>query len=227
MLKKYWPHLVILLLIAALWWVCNEPANPAQPVTAKQQALPAPQPRVYTNSKTGTVHTETKVVQAERDVHLSSYYESLLADMKAELKLKDKQIDRLTGILALTEGTISMKHDTLRVADSGSIAFSYADDFLQLAGVTGPEETSINYSLRDSIHLVSYWKQQGLFGKRELYVNGYSKNPATTLVGLQQVKITPPPPKKWAIGLQLGYGAGATGLGPYIGIGISRNLIRF
>lgn len=34
-------------------------------------------------------------------------------------------------------------------------------------------------------------------------------------------------PKKWGIGIQAGYGIGRNGLQPYVGVGVSYNLIRF
>ena len=34
-------------------------------------------------------------------------------------------------------------------------------------------------------------------------------------------------PKKWGIGIQAGYGVGRNGLQPYVGVGVSYNLIRF
>ncbi|MEG2121065.1 MAG: hypothetical protein RRZ64_03290, partial [Rikenellaceae bacterium] len=34
-------------------------------------------------------------------------------------------------------------------------------------------------------------------------------------------------PKRWGIGLQVGYGIGTNGLQPYLGVGLSYNVIRF
>lgn len=34
-------------------------------------------------------------------------------------------------------------------------------------------------------------------------------------------------PKKWGVGVQVGYGVGRNGLQPYVGVGVSYNLIRF
>lgn len=39
--------------------------------------------------------------------------------------------------------------------------------------------------------------------------------------------IQKPNPKKWGIGIQVGYGASEDGLSPYIGIGVTYSLIRF
>lgn len=38
---------------------------------------------------------------------------------------------------------------------------------------------------------------------------------------------TKPRPKRWGIGIQAGYGASRDGLSPYIGVGLTYNLIRF
>lgn len=58
-------------------------------------------------------------------------------------------------------------------------------------------------------------------------------NPDTRVTGLKTYRVPAPPPKKWAIGLQTGYGfviSPATQRitpGPYIGIGVTKTLIRF
>ena len=52
-------------------------------------------------------------------------------------------------------------------------------------------------------------------------------NPHVKITELESVKFDLPKPKKFGIGIQTGYGIGKNGIGPYIGIGISYNIIRF
>ena len=51
--------------------------------------------------------------------------------------------------------------------------------------------------------------------------------PRTEYKYIANTEIMREKPKKWGLGVQAGYGIGRNGLQPYIGVGISYNLIRF
>ena len=64
----------------------------------------------------------------------------------------------------------------------------------------------------------------------EAWISGYRPKldsirlfPKVPVVTIQQS----PPPKRWGIGIQVGAGAGKEGLTPYVGIGISYNILTF
>lgn len=59
------------------------------------------------------------------------------------------------------------------------------------------------------------------------FVSGY--NPRLDSIRIYERKVIPATskPKKWGLGVHLGYGVSNHGLTPYIGIGVSYNLIRW
>lgn len=244
-IKKYWPVLIVLLLLALLVKLITDPVTPeATPNNSGKQAV-LQEPKSYVDSKTGTVHTETKVAQAKQDQSLHSYYQKMIADLKSQLRLKEKQIETITTASIRSEGTAILKRDSVpmapNISDSSAshIAtdmepaifksyWTYADKWMYMRGELVGDSLSIDYRTEDSIALVTYWKKRGWFGPRELYINGFTMNPKSKVYGLQSVKVSPGvKPPKWGIGLNVGYGITATGLSPYIGVGLSRNFIRF
>lgn len=93
------------------------------------------------------------------------------------------------------------------------------------------------------LHLVGFdtltvvWKDTtiGRFFNRKKYLqlDVSLANPDTRITGLKSYRIPPPPPKKWAIGLQFGYSGyfdvrrQRLGFAPTIGVGVTKTLIRF
>jgi opacity protein-like surface antigen len=54
-----------------------------------------------------------------------------------------------------------------------------------------------------------------------------STNPFIAINKIKSVEIDAPKPQKWSLGLQGGYGITNNGFSPYVGIGISRSVLRF
>ena len=52
-------------------------------------------------------------------------------------------------------------------------------------------------------------------------------NPYSSTEELKAYKLKMPKPKRFGLGIQGGYGIGGYGLTPYIGIGLSYNIINF
>jgi len=227
---KILPWIIVAVLVAALVKLCTPDKPVTKPAHTSRELTNLQAPKLQ-RSVSGTVHTENKAVQADRDVWLHDYYKSLLADMQQKLNLKEKQIQQLTAASSLTEGQVITKVDTVHVyGDTGHFEnhFTYADRWLYLRGKIIDDQLELDYRITDSIQLVSFTKRKWFLGKRESYVSGFSLNPKTTLQGLQQVKLNGSiEPKKWGIGIQAGYGITGAGLSPYVGIGITRTLIRF
>lgn len=226
---KILPWLIVVVLLCLLGWLCNSDSPDTKPAHTREQTNP-PAPKLQ-RSVSGTVITENKAVQANRDVWQNEYYKSLYEELKEQLKLKDKQIEQLTAVGSYTEGQATAKIDTVQIyGDTGHFEnhFTYADKWLYLRGKVVDDALELDYRITDSIQLVTYTKRKWFLGRRETFVSGFSLNPKTRLEGLQQVKLTESiKPKKWAIGLQAGYGFNGAGLSPYVGIGVTRTLIRF
>lgn len=61
------------------------------------------------------------------------------------------------------------------------------------------------------------------------WVSGYNPMLDSIEVYSTTTTITPPKPrrKRWGIGVQAGYGLGRNGMQPYVGVGVSYNLVNF
>ncbi|WP_438946679.1 DUF6549 family protein [Sediminibacterium sp.] len=242
--KNNWYKILIATVLLVAIVVCTYRAcNHAQPVSttsAKSKVIPKQIPKSYI-APSGTVHTETKVVQAEHDNLLEEYYMKLLADAKKELAIKDKQLKDVIAASITTEGTITFPIYREEEPSIDSAArpikvydcpediryFQYKDKFIKLVGRVDQDSIDVSYKVEDSIHLVTYWKRKNFLSAKELYVNGFSTNPNTNIKGLQMVKINQATPKKWAVGINAGYYFDGSGFRPGIGIGLTKTIFRF
>lgn len=215
---------------------CNHP-QPVATSSANGKVIPIQPPKQY-KSPEGTVYTEVKVVRAANDAQLHSYYKALLAQMQAKLNIKEKQITDLIAAGVTTEGhlivkTNSSKNNTDTSADSSISTieqihyFSFKDKFINLAGRLESDTVNITYKTTDSVYFITHWKRKNFLSKKELYLKGFAQNPQTNIKGLQQLKINIPPPKKWAIGINVGYYFTGQKFVPGIGFGLTKTLIRF
>lgn len=86
---------------------------------------------------------------------------------------------------------------------------------------------------RETVHDTLWLPMEQKYYREEEYeawISGYRPKldsirlfPKVPVVTIQQS----PPPKRWGIGIQVGAGAGKEGLTPYVGIGISYNVLTF
>lgn len=232
-IKISWYKILIAIVILVAIVVCTFRAcNHAQPVSttsANGKVIPKQIPKSYI-APSGTVHTETKVVQAEHDVWLDQYYQFLLKEARDSLKIAHDQLKEVLAAGITSEGSYSLplKPDTIRITDTISPAktFKYQNRFISLVGRIKHDSIDIGYKSFDSLTFVTYTKRKNIFSPKELYLNAFSMNPNSSIKGLQSVKITVPPPK-WAIGVNAGYYFDGSSFRPGIGIGITKTIFRF
>lgn len=112
--------------------------------------------------------------------------------------------------------------------------FTYNDDWANFNGEftlntnqVNLDNININYEIKDSLTLVSYYKREKLFGKRQLFVEGKSYNPNTKISNLNEIRVNNHKEPKWSLGTQAGYGLTQYGMGWYVGVGINRKLIQW
>lgn len=207
---------------------CNRD-QPALTTSAPGKVTPKQIPITY-KGKSGTVHTEVNVVQAEHDVWLEEYYQHLLKEARDSLKLKEAELKEVLAASIKTEGSfkIPVIHDTIKTIDTvyPSKIFRYGDRFITLVGRIDQDTVDLGYKTFDSLTFVTYTKKQHFFAKRELYLNAFSMNPNATIKGLQSVKINAPA-RKWAVGVNAGYFFDGSTFRPGIGIGIQKTIFRF
>lgn len=141
-----------------------------------------------------------------------------------------KNLEAYTVTSLVTKGEITTGlTDTVIINNNTTVdgkVFRYEDQWLKLHGLLpGDESVTINYSVRDSLSFVYFYEKAGLFGKPSLVVNAISHNPNSTITGIKNIRIQPPPRKKVIIVLYGGYGASQFGLTPQVGIGVGYKLL--
>lgn len=232
-IKVNWYKLLIAAVLITAIVVCTFRAcnhgQPALTSSSKGEVIPKQIPKSY-KKPSGTVHTETKVVQAEHDFWLDQYYQSLLKGARDSLKITQDQLKEVIAAGVTSDGsyTLPLKPDTVLIHDTLSPAriFKYQNRFISLAGRIDQDSIDIAYKSFDSLTFITYTKKKNIFSPRELYLNAFSMNPNSSIKGLQSVKLTVPPPK-WAIGINAGYYFDGNSFKPGIGIGITKTLIRW
>lgn len=172
---------------------------------------------------------------ADADLYaLVDQYQKIIDSQAALLKVKPKAIKQVAAVGTVTTATIK-KSDPVSV--NGTAAdyetpchddLTFQDDWANIKVKKDSEGSwSVDYKTKDSVVLTQYTRKKGWF-KKELYLDGYSLNPHTTITGLSNIKITEGTPRRFGIGptLILTTSDGKRWR-PVIGVGIQYNLIRF
>jgi hypothetical protein len=190
----------ILIGMMLILFLCNKPEKKDHPTADanKVEVNKNTPPTTYTD-KGGTKHTEKETAVADLTT-LKAVYKKQIDSLTYLLNAKQRELDYVTGISTTTTGKFKPKIDTVYVeTDGGAVAqtsVSYSDKWLALKGIVD-EDSSWFYKYRDSIILVSYYKRSGFLKLRsELYIDGFSLNPNTTISGLSSYKVKAPVKKQ-------------------------------
>jgi len=109
--------------------------------------------------------------------------------------------------------------------DTAVVGFSHHDEWADINVSKELFWWTLDYTVRDSIYFITKEKK-GPWGRSVIGIEGVSANPNTVIYGLDYFEISPKP-KRWGVGPQLGVGFDGHKLHPYLGVGISYNLIQF
>lgn len=130
-----------------------------------------------------------------------------------------------------TEGSGTGIIDTVRVLESDTIytvgRISIEEPFFRLSANFFPDNRyKYSYSIFDSLNVLNTTHRKNIFSPYEHTVVVVNANPKTVISGITSLTIKEQP-YRWAISLTLGYGVSISGLSPFVGIGVSKPLIKF
>jgi hypothetical protein len=179
-------------------FLCNTPTKNDQPSAdeRKVEEISKKPPTTYTD-KGGTTHTEKPTAVADL-ASLKYVYEKQIDSLLELLDTKQRELDYITGLSTETKGTFKPDVDTVYLNDSSAqYSVNYSDQWLSISGVVN-EDSTWKYQYNDSLALVSYYKKQKGFlnFKKDLYLDGFSYNPASTIKGLTSYKVKAPAAKQ-------------------------------
>ena len=172
--------------------------------------------------------------------------EQIIIDKNSELaKASDsiKELKNLKSQVRIVTRT-EYKTDTVEIP-SDNLTEINDSTYLKLPYTLSNKNRWYNYQfrltengkvIRDSLNFYSefivsfgYEKKFNLnpFDKNKPIVYFRDLNPYTEVTEMQNIVIEDFKPRKVSIGLQAGYGITSNGLGPYLGVGVNNQLIRF
>jgi hypothetical protein len=199
----------------------------------------------YWQNKYGDAFASLMKTKLEFGVERRSYLDSIASLNNTKANLIQEVINfRIRGADTIYIGTptdIVTLHDTLnpKCPDQViSLSKKFSDPYYT-ADVTidrmGQHSRAIvqNFdTLRVLFKTVKSGGFLGMFQKEDLQLDVHTESPYSHIDGLHAYRVPPPSPKKWGIGIIAGWGYGFNAVGgnygyPIVGIGISRNFIRF
>jgi hypothetical protein len=182
----------------------------------------------YWRDRTGQEHASKKLAQADYE-QLIDLYRHDIDSVSARLSIRPKQITGIGEASTNDSGrfisvlTPVYIHDTVeKSAPRKAYVFSHSDRWLTIRGEIDTD-VSINYLVRDSITITTYWKRKWFGGKKEYYIDGYSANPNCSVYGLTGIKATDKSPSRIGVGLFAGVGYN---LKPTVGVGVYYSLFN-
>lgn len=219
---------VLVLVIAALLFFaikCNPKKSTVVPVSNDSAT--------YWKDKYGTTIASIRYYEGEL-----SEKNSTIDSLAKALSIKPKHIKEVVTITLRGENTITtiekptIKYDTV----SGLVASASQDfespyyDVTAFISLNEDEQSNLRIQTFDTLTLVQRVVKTGSIFNRQTSIQFdiINANPYNLVTGIEAYKVELPKPKRFGIGLQVGYGF-SQGLTPkpYIGIGASYNLIRF
>ena len=158
----------------------------------------------------------------------NNYYTYVQDSLAPSLKIAKGKIDELTRINAKLEGELKATREELSENKERSLFFE--NKYLSI--ITTEDSTRQNprlkYSYNAEINVVQFSKRKNIFSKQRNYIDVSSPDKNFKINGLEHFKkeiILRP--KRIGVGFQAGYGINENlTISPYLGIGLSYNLIR-
>lgn len=172
-------------------------------------------------------------------------FEGKKANLFLKLESKDKEIIKLQKEVRRVKGKLSrgggvvrggsttkvitQTNTVVKFVDKDTVYTSHLKDSIWYEAdirVT-KDSTMLDLKVGNKYTVVVGETKNGLFKKPTPFVEVSNDNPYTSTTALRAYKVSAPDPKRWGIGVTAGYGITKSSLSPYVGIGISYNLIQW
>lgn len=156
--------------------------------------------------------------QANEITKLKFRIDTLLEDVEHNgqiIDILDSQISNKDSVIA--------KNTTTQKAIRLPFEFNKTDKWMSLKGRFNEEgKLGIDLSMGIEVNAVS-----GIDKNKKPILNLYTDNPYLRTISIASYKTDVPKPKKYGIGVSAGYAICRSGLSPFVGVGLSYNIISF
>lgn len=135
------------------------------------------------------------------------------------LAIKEKQLTEATKVNA------KLKAEHLKLEQYPDSMYGYHDKWLNLVYDSKNNNVDLSYSL--SLNTTKYWKRKWFLAPKQYYIDVFSDDARVNIESMKRFTVAVPKPKKFGIGLSVGYCWTSGKWQPYVGLGLNYNLIRF
>lgn len=181
----------------------------------------------YWKDKDGLSHARAQSAEATTKAILE-FQKNEIKDLQKQIGGLNKNLSNLNNYITTgvkTSDTIFVTlRDTISVGNIRKRLFTYTDEWSRIDGEIDSIGLRLSYEVRDSLTFVSYYKKQGLFKPKKLFIEGISYNPHTRITGLKNIQVAQPRRKRFGIGPYIGLDVQGK---PSIGIGLQYNIFTF
>jgi len=186
----------------------------------------------YYKNDLGTETAKRVAVEASKK-KLKESYDEEIKELKRRhsIKLSSLESAILASTATVVTDTVEVHYtDTVLVNEElPTFTFSKTDVYHSISGSFYNGRINYEFSAFDSLSFVFHYNRTGFLGMgpRELVVEGSSSNPYTKIDGIKGIKVGVERRRPFGIGITAGYGITDSGIGPFIGVGLTYNIVRF
>lgn len=190
-------------------------------------------PSITYKGKDSVVHLKTIEVRTEKlkDAISKEHYDFVKDTLSKSLDVSIDKITELSRINARLEG--ELKATKIALNDQKKKVTEYKDKYIKVTTTEDSIGSSMTYLYDAKLDVVHYTKKNNWFGNRIEYIDISSPDKNFKVNGLEnykkEIKVSP---NRFGIGFNAGYGFTLTSdnslrMSPYLGFGLSYNLIKF
>jgi len=190
-----------------------------------------------TKDKLDRAKVEARVLELTIN-QMQEFFDGKLEEIEKVTGEKGKTVTKIVEIKTITRDTLRdtiavVQHDTIRETllkepDLKTIGelFTYEDEWAEFRLSSTGFAATFEYAVRDSITIANTEQRTKFLGPTITKVSAISHNPATRIVGLEDIEIETRN-KKFGIGPQVGVSYIGGKVQPYVGLGVHFSIIKF
>ena len=133
------------------------------------------------------------------------------------------QPEQITTEIVTTDTVTVVRRDTIRIAEPKPYKVTVRDTVYVNSFQNNTDWKVLVQEVKEYKDSTYYARISGI----NAYLEEIKVFPRTEYKYIHTVEKVYEKPRKWGIGIQVGYGAGKNGIQPYIGVGIQYDLLRF
>lgn len=181
----------------------------------------------YTDAIDSSFHANFKTNSGidPKNYVTNKYYSYVSDTLAPALRIKMNQVKELTQVKAKLEDKV--KAQQVEIDANKNKTYHYKTKYFEATGTDA--DSSLKYAYNAELNLLKYDKKGSLLGAKKTYIDISSPDKNLKINGVENfTKDISSPPTKFGLGVQAGYGVSSDmKASPYIGLGVSYNLIRF